>query len=239
MLSQIKKLEAHSRHLLNGFIVLRQRYAMLAPMLFESRVRKQWGSGVRALGFSTLKSSLFLSCAQDITKLALDRDNRTPSITNLISYLEDPSLCAALRTQYAAWVTPLAEPEADPEIIAIIEKMEAAERAARLIQFDEIMSRVRCNWKTLKGEPHLNSFRTIRDKVSAHTEMLLGVDGYQTVDISKLGIKWSDIELTIKRLELIVEDLGLLITNRSFAWDRLDELLAEGSKAFWLISERA
>jgi hypothetical protein len=238
MLCQIKKLEAYASHLLDAFIMLRERYAMLAPMLFEPNVSKHWGSGARARGFRILRNSLFLSCAQEIAKLALDTDKRTPSIINLIGALEDPSLCEVLQAQYTQWVTPLAEPETDPEIIAVIKKMELRERAERHVQFDEILSRVRFNWTDLKADPYLNGFLTIRDKVSAHTEVHLVADKYQFVDISKLGIKWSDIGLAINKMESVIEDLGLLIRNAGFAWDMLDEQLSKASEAFWLGFER-
>ena len=79
MPTQIERLEAHAAHLLDAFIQLRERYALLEPMLFGETVSKG-GSGKQGRGFSILKHSLFLSCSQDIAKLTLDDDNRTPSL---------------------------------------------------------------------------------------------------------------------------------------------------------------
>src|SRR3990167_5880557 len=80
MPSQIEKLEAHASHFLDAFIRLTERYSLLDPMLFDSEVPKSRGSGAQARGFLTLRHSPFLSCAQDIAKLTLDSDKRTPSI---------------------------------------------------------------------------------------------------------------------------------------------------------------
>lgn len=237
MPSQSEKLEAHTSHLLDAFIRLRERYAMLEPMLFAPEVPKQWGSGARARGFLTLRHSLFLSCAQDIAKLALDSSERTPSIKNLMTSLEDSHLCNVLREKYAIWVFPSVETETDPEIIAALKRMELREQAERRAQFDEILAKARRNWAALKVEPYLTGFLTIRDKVSAHTEVHLVADKYQFVDIGTLGVKWSDMSRAIETMQSLVEDLGLIIRNAGFAWDMLDEQLVKASKAFWLVPE--
>lgn len=237
MPSESEKLEAHASHLLDAFIRLRERYAMLEPMLFAPDVPKQWGSGARARGFLTLRHSLFLSCAQDIAKLALDSDKRTPSIKNLIASLEDSDLCKMLREKYAIWVIPSVETETDPEIIEALERMELREQTERRAQFSEILAQARRNWAAFEVEVYLTGFLTIRDKVSAHTEVHLVADKYQFVDIGTLGIKWSDMRRAIETMQSLVEDLGLVIRNAGFAWDMLDEQLDKASKAFWLVPE--
>lgn len=238
MPSQSEKLEAHVSHLLDAFIRLRERYAMLEPMLFDPDVLKLRGFGAQARGFLILRHSLFLSCAQDIAKLALDSDKRTPSVKNLMISLEDSHLCKVLQEKYARWVIPSVETETDPEIIAALERMELREQAERRSQFDEILAKAKRNWAALEVEPYLTGFLTIRDKVSAHTEVHLVADKYQFVDIGTLGIKWSDMKQAIETMQSLVEDLGLVIRNAGFAWDMLDEQLVKASKAFWLVPER-
>ena len=239
MPSQSEKLEAHASHLLDAFIRLLERYAMLEPMLFDPEVPKQRGSGAQARGFLTLRHSLFLSCAQDIAKLTLDSDNRTPSIKSLMKTLDDPDLCKVLREKYAIWVIPSVEAETDPEISAALERMELREQAERRVQFDEILENAKRNWSTLEVEPYLSGFLTIRDKVSAHTEVLLVADKYQFVDIGTLGIKWSDMKRAIEAMQSLVEDLGFVIRNAGFAWDMLDGQLVKASKAFWSVPKSA
>lgn len=237
MPSQTKKLEAHASHLLDAFIQLRERYAIPEPMLFDPSIPKQRGFGAQARGFLILRHSLFLSCAQDIAKLTLDSDKRTPSIKNLMTSLDDPLLCKALREKYAIWVLPSIETETDPEIIAALERMELREQAERCVQFDEILAKAKHDWSTLKVVPYLSGFHTIRDKVSAHTEVLLVADKYQFVDIGTLDIKWSDMRDAIKAIQSLVKDLGFIIRNAGFAWDMLDEQLVKASKAFWSTPE--
>ena len=139
MPSQFEKLEAHASHLLDGFLRLRERYAFLDPMLFSEEVANRRGSGRQARGFITLRHSLFLSCAQDIAKLALDKDPRTPSIRNLIESVQVQSTADELRDRFAVWVLPSIEVETDPEIIAALERIELGEQKARRLQFDNIL----------------------------------------------------------------------------------------------------
>ena len=179
MPTQIEKLEAHTSHLLDAFIRLRERYSLLDPMLFDPCVPKSRGSGNQARGFLTLRHSLFLSCAQDIAKLTSDSDPRTPSIKSLVTALENLNLCRDLQDRFAHWVTPSVETEADPEIIEALRRIEFREQAERRTQFDEVLIRTRMNWDALSKEAYLSSFLTIRDKVSAHTEVLLVADKYQ------------------------------------------------------------
>ena len=81
MPSQVEKLRAHASHLLDAFPHLRERYAMLDPMLFVEDVPKTRGSGKQRRGFMILRHSLFLSCAQDIAKLALEHAFREASLS--------------------------------------------------------------------------------------------------------------------------------------------------------------
>lgn len=239
MPSQSEKLEAHASHLLDSFIQLRERYSLLEPMMLDENVPKLRGSGAKARGFLTLRYSLFLSCSQDIAKLALDSDKRTPSIKNLMAVLDDPHCCNSCRERFAAWVSPSIETEKDPEIIAALKHMELRQQSGRRVQFDEILARAKSAWSTLSAEPYLNGFLTVRDKVSAHTEVHLVADKYQFVDIGALGIKWADMKRAIDAMQSLVEDLGLVIRNAGFAWNMLDEQLTKASKAFWEVPKGA
>jgi AbiU2 len=82
----------------------------------------------------------------------------------------------------------------------------------------------------------MEHLRTIRNKVSAHTEVQYVADKYQFVDIAALGIKWGDLGKVVETMQTLVELLGLLIRNACFAWDKLDAQLSKAASAFWLPS---
>ena len=128
---------------------------------------------------------------------------------------------------------PSDEGEDDPELIEELKRIELREKAHRRAQFDDILVRTRKNWDAFSKEPYLTGFRTIRDKVAAHTEVLLVADKYQFVDIGTLGIKWLDMKTAIGSMQGLVKDLGILVRNASFEWDMFDEQLTKTSVAFW------
>ena len=131
MPTQIEKLEARAAHLLDAFIQLRERYALLEPMLFSEVVTKERGSGRQARGFRILKHSLFLSCSQDIAKLTLDDDERTPSLVNLVRALADGVLHTELKERFAVWKIPSIEEETEPEIVEALRRMDLRGEAER------------------------------------------------------------------------------------------------------------
>jgi hypothetical protein len=236
MPSQIEKLEAHAGHLLDAFIGLREKYAMLEPMLFDPDTNKNRGSREQARGFKILRNSLFLSCAQDIAKLTLDADRRTPSIRNLVAALDDAALLTELEDRYAIWVLPSVEEETDPDIAVALSRMEEQERAERRERFREHVVELREVWAELSTAPSMTGFLTVRDKVSAHTELRFTADKYQLVDIGALGIKWRDLRTSIGLMQRLVELIGLIVRNAGFAWDALDHELSKAAKGFWDVS---
>ncbi|CAG9269878.1 hypothetical protein [Paraburkholderia caribensis] len=233
MPAQTEKLQAYAGHLLDAFIALRERYAMLEPMLFDPATAKTLGSGKRSRGFFILRQSLFLSCAQDVAKLILDTDKRTPSIRNIVSALEDDALRAMFEDEYANWVVPSIEEEDDPEIVAALRRFEEQERLGKREQFREHYLEMRGIWETLSSSPAVEAFRTVRDKISAHTEIRLVIDKYNRINIDDLGIKWDDLRAIIEQMQRIVELIGYTIRNASFAWESLDHQLVRAASDFW------
>lgn len=234
MKAQRAKLEAHASHLLTAFIQLRERYALLHPMLFTPHVPVQYGSYRQARGFAILKNSLFLSCCQDIAKLSTDNFDKTPSIKKLLASLEDDSLRAECRAEYCIERSALTDPDYGPGIVEALKGMAREEARRRGTEFDAKYLDAQAKWSALSISPTLQGFRTIRDKVSAHTEVRFVAEEYQLVDIGALGIKWGDLKTTIGQMQELVEVIGLLIRCSSFAWQSLDQMLAKAGNDFWI-----
>ena len=233
MPTQIERLEGLASHLLDGFLQLRERYAFLDPMIFDKDVVSKKGSVKQARGFRTLRHSLFLTCVQDIAKYTTDTDKRTPSIRNIVEALEDSTLLAELKERYAIWRLPPPEEETDPAIIEALRRIEMREQAERRVQFDEHYRELRASWEKLSSMEALEGFRTIRDKLTAHTEIRFVADKYQPIDIGELGIKWGDLKTLMSEMQVCVELIGLIVRNAGFAWEMLDEQLSEASRGFW------
>ena len=99
---QVDKLKARAEHLLDLFIALRERFAMLQPLAFDAELAKTIGSGPSARGHLILRNTLLQGCILDLVKLTLDNDPRTPSVTNVMATLEDSDVRHLLLKDYAA-----------------------------------------------------------------------------------------------------------------------------------------
>lgn len=155
MPTPIEKAQAHASHLLDAFIELRQRYALLEPMLFSEVVTKERGSGKQAHGFKILKHSLFLSCSQDIAKLTMDKDKRAASLFNLIRVLTNEIHRNELKNIYSNLNIANATKYSEPDIIASILHMNEQEKYERMNEFDKLYCEAILIWEKLSISPVL------------------------------------------------------------------------------------
>lgn len=235
--SQIDRLEGLAGHMLDSYLALRERSAVLEPLLFDQSVIDCYGSGRRHRGFHALRTSLFMSCVQDIAKLVSDKDQKAPSFRNFIAELTSDSLVIQLRSRYAKRVTPLANEETDPEILTALKQLDAQAEEERRIEFDQHLHTLRKWWDANETGKVVQACRVIRDKVTAHTEIKFVIDKYVTVDVAALDLKWSDVKRFSKEMQEPVASIGLLIRCAGFAWEMLDRQLAIATKEFWRTEE--
>ena len=114
--------------------------------------------------------------------------------------------------------------------------MEQRERLERRAQLREHLAELRESWAALSTEPAMIGFLTVRDKVSAHTEIRFVAEKDHLVEIGTLGINWRDLRTSIESMQRLVELVGLIVRNSGFAWDSLDHQLSKASKGFWRVS---
>ena len=156
-----------------------------------------------AKGYHILRQSLLLSCSQDIAKLCLDKDDRTPSIKNLVTPLTEVAVRDALRDEFSVWGLARTAEDDDPDIAAALQRIELREESERRTQFEDLLCELTDTWAALSKRPALDSFATIRDKLTAHTEVRYVADKYQLIDIESLGLKWQDLKDTIDLIGML------------------------------------
>lgn len=89
-------------------------------------------------------------------------------------------------------------------------------------------------WEAFNNKSSTNTFKTIRDKLTAHLELHLAADGvYRTTDIATLGLKWRDLEDGIYDVEKMVELLNVIVRSAGFAMEDFDEKLEKAVDGFW------
>lgn len=204
---------------------------MLEPMLLDKEVARTRGDGARLRGFETLRLSLYLSCVQDIAKLTFDRSDHAPSIHKIVAALADASLLGELRDRYAVWTLP--DKAEDDEVREALKRMELREQAHRREQFDCHVRDLQAIESAFKTSAEMQKFLTVRDKITAHSEIRFVADKYQLFDLKNVGLKWNSLSHPIAEMQRAVELIGFVVRNAGFAWDMLDAQLSKASKAFW------
>lgn len=230
---QIDKVRAGAKHLLDLFIALREKYAMLLPLAFDEDLAERVGKGPRARGYLILRNSLLQSCVQDLVKLTLDTDPRTPSVRKLMETLKDSAVRELLLEDYAVAPIPVHVGVGDPLPAAVHAKMQAQERLRLTKEFSQAWSELSSQWQGLAESERLVGFKTWRDKLIAHAE-LHHVDGeYRPTDLFSLDLKWGDLGDLVRELQQIIANITVVTRSASFSWHMLDEQLAEASDGFW------
>jgi hypothetical protein len=227
-----QKLTAQAEHLLDVFLGLRGKYAMLEPMLFDQDTINRWGTRKRVRGFHIIANTILMSCVLDVAKITLDKDDRTPSLSRLEDALSENGLTDELREEFAVrHVVPTAGD--DPDVIAILHEAERREEGERRQHFDASIAELRARWLSLRDSPSLQSFGTMRDQLIAHAQLHHDGSQYRPLDISSLGLRHTDLKAVIADLERLVELVSLVFRSASFDFNMLDEQLDATRGAFW------
>lgn len=220
--------------LLTEFFQLKERYALLHPMLFDNRVEFQHDVLKRRRGFNTLQRSLFLSCCLDIYKLTVDKSGQV-CIAKCIADLDDGKLTRALRAHYVK-VELEAYEGADDPVIAALDRSFAPDRAIKFgLDFDERRERMIEAWKLVKDELTFAKCCTVRNNLVAHTELAGAY--FDPIDIRELGIDFNELKPAIDLMQELIEQLGGLIHNSGFAWEQLERIVTSAADDFWGVSD--
>lgn len=222
---ELDKLKAESSHLLDGFLSLRERYAMLHPMLFDQSVVSNHGQGRMSRGFVILKNNLFMQCCQDIATLSCDSHDGSVSIVKVIKKLEAERVVRTLESEYVT----NAYPKTDEEGCSYWAK----KRDERRMEFQAQHALLQDKWKQFSQSAVLTSFKTIRRKAAAHLDITLRDGQYVPLDIGSLNIRWGDIEITLATIQELVVLIGYVLRDASFDWDGFDRQIERASQRFW------
>jgi hypothetical protein len=233
MSATIERLEAQASQLLDGFIGLRETYALLDPMLFDRETVSSRGSFGQRNGFLILRRSLLLACVRDIGRLCLDSDEHAPSIPRLVANLRNTSLRNELRRRYCVLGGEPARTESDPDIIRLLADIAQREQTARGDEFDRLFARLLSSWDALSNGSALAKILTVRDQVSGHARDHSGRQRYQLVDITRLGIDLTALQPTIQAIQEPVALIGTMVHAAGFSWEALSRQLADAAQGFW------
>jgi len=231
MEERLEKLISYSEHLLDAFLGLFQKTIVFLPMVENSQVQSQYTVGPKAEGFMVLRFALFSSCAQDVIKLTIDNDKRTPSVTNIMTILMDERIRHELRKRYSVWTLPRESgSQINEEDLVNFERKEQSRLAG---EFDQTFSDLKKAWDDFNAQPWITGLRILRDKNTAHLEIRKTEEGYKPVAIESLDLKWGDLGEAVRRLEELVLKVNLIARQAGFAIESAKTQFDRTSKEFW------
>lgn len=209
MEDRLVKLAGHADRLLDYYLGIREKYAILHPMIFNQKVVGEFGRGARARGYGLIRHVLFCDCAKDIINLCFDTQRNAPSLSTIVSHLQDREVRSALEKRYGG---------------------------ARL--FDEVHGGILGSWDSFTRQKWVGPLRKLRDKVTAHLEVKKKDGQYVVVDVKALGLKWRDLDRALQLLDPVVLDINSVTRNSGFDMVGAMKLFERAAAAFWGLGQR-
>lgn len=168
------KVQGHASALLDLYLRLAEKNALLQKLVFDHSLVTKLSGKRSQHGVATLQHTLYLSCAQDIAKITFDRGRRAPSLGNIVRTLKDGKTKKQLERNFAVWEEPDYRSYSDPAIVEALKRIDLRVSEERIEQFMQLFKELKTLSTSIFACPTFKAFKTVRDKITAHTEIKLG-----------------------------------------------------------------
>ena len=230
MPTQHEKFAAHAEHLLDGYLGLREKWEMLAPV--QSRVP----TGVRVsviAGFRVLRRTLLFATILDAANLCSDRFETTPSLLNVAKALSVDAFRKQARKAYAELAQlPPPDKAATPALAAALKRSSRERVSARGDEFDGKYAEFSSLWQQLQESEELRRVKNARDRVVAHNEVHFVTAQYAPVDLDALGLTFTDLSTVVTRMQTPIDLSQHLLRSAGFDWSSAEPHY-EAARQFW------
>jgi hypothetical protein len=109
------------------------------------------------------------------------------------------------------------------------------EKADLETAFNETYARFTAKCDELLSSEALGRYKTIRDKLIAHNDLLRSEGTYGFLDVKILKLKYGQERRLLEMVREVVDDLDALVRNSFFAWDSFFQIQTRDVCAFWEI----
>jgi len=239
---RVRQIDGYIRVLTQECHILDERRHILAPLVQDAEIQ----AGLKAKldrtpganAWRHLAPLLGQDLVRDQSRLFLDNDSRSGSLTNLWRKLHaDPAIKEHYRNHYGTMFDHFHEdPISDlpPERSAVFqERFREQDRVKHYAQFDDGLARVEADMAALKVDPVANKIKTMRDKHHAHLQMSNLDDEPAAFDINTLGLTFNEVLTFGDRCQAIVAELGLLLTGTNWDPTQFASVHEQHGKAMW------
>ena len=235
---------------INGFIrvltqechILDERRHILSPLIqdpeIQAGLKAKLDKTPGANAWNHLAPLLGQDLVRDLSRLFLDNDPRSGSLTNLWRKIHaDPVIKEHFRDLYGRIFDHLHDgPVGDlsPEMSAILqEEFREQDRGTNYAQFDERWSNLEAEMEALKTHPVGTKIKTMRDKHHAHLEMSKLDEEPRAFDIGSIGLTFSELLDFSDECQSTVAELGLLLTGTNWDPKQFANVHEKNGKAMW------
>jgi len=239
---RVRQIDGYIRVLTQECHILDQRRHILAPLIQDAEIQ----AGLKAKldktpganAWNHLAPLLGQDLVRDQSRLFLDKDSRSGSLTNLWRrFRADPAIKECYRDRYGTMFDHFhKDPISDlpPKSSAVIqERFREQDRAINYAQFDARLAKVEADMAAMKAQPAADKIKTMRDEHHAHLEISKLDDEPAAFDINTLGLTFNEVLALGDRCQAIVAELGLLLTGTSWDPKQFASLHEKQGKAMW------
>lgn len=215
MEQRMTKVQGYVEALIALFYEVELKYALVSPMINDPSVRVRFERSEHSLkGFDKLKHTLVLDVIKDCARLSFDRSKSSPSICNVFQLLSKEELLSAFRDEYCKVDFRLHTP----------------------CEFENKYNNAVDCFLDFSETGLSKKFKSVRNKILAHSEMRLINGQYEIAGLDEFDIKWSDPESFMNSVKPIVFELGLLILDCVYAHESFTSSQAKVSESFWAMA---
>lgn len=228
---EVKQLKKITEVLVSLLYELEAKYALVEPMIFDKGLSDIYnGQGYAAKGYEILRTSLYLDCIKDSSRIYHDRYENSPSVKNVFKLLSNRLVHETIKFEFSNWKKELSKkagvsfPSDDVDVMELEEK------------FDVIYGDAKKVFKNLEKSDLLVKVKRARNKVIAHTDLKKSGGGFQRIRIEDFGLRWGDVEEFINITRGLIFDLALLVNNTNYADSDYRKTHQKSSKDFWAVT---
>lgn len=235
MEERLNKVAGYATVLADRYLSARLKLAILDGLL-DGTIAKRVDNSYGAHAYNALSLTLLLDLVRDLCVLALDENERAPSIVNVWQLMLSQELRDALRDKAARphhRETVHAENVPPALLTAVQDRFRCEDIQRKQQSFDETYARAAANIKTILKSDIAKSFKTARDKVIAHYEMRGGKAGPVLYDVRETGLTWGSPREFTNLIERTIWDLVLLATWGSYDEGGFEEMHRRYANDFW------
>lgn len=239
---RVRQIDGFIRVLTQECHILDERRHILAPLIQDDEVKAalkaKLDKTVGAGAWGHLVPLLAQDLVRDQSRLFLDQDKRSGSLTNLWRKLNvDPAVVSHYRRSYGRMFDKLhvgsisnipAEMSA-----AFMRKFKQQDRKKNYAFFDKSWKRLSADMADLATNAVALKIGTYRDKYLAHLEMRKIDEEPGAFDVKSVGLTYNDVLSFGDQCQVIVSELGLLLTHTYWDPKQFASTHSEQGVAMW------